>query len=227
LTDCGLQTPGDEAGDQPGDRLVCNSQGRQPEAFPRPEEWAMPSAALQNWVNDRMPRLNEIDAQCAASHSQAPPNPLLYEENLRGYIVLLSAHFQGFCRDLYAESAQITAFRVRPSLRILIQAQFTAHCALDHGNPNLQSLRKDFERFGFTLNLGDFNAGNPARLQHLNELNRWRNIAAHHGVVPPNGLPSPADLRDWKKSCDGLAASLDGIMYNELRKILRRAPWIP
>lgn len=187
----------------------------------------MASASLQNWVNDRVPRLMEIEAQCAGSQALASSNPRLREENLRGYIVLLSAHFQGFCRDLYTESAQITAFRVRATLRILIQSQFTAHRALDHGNPNLQNLRKDFERFGFVLSLADADPGNRSRLQHLAELNKWRNIAAHHGPVPPAGLPSQTDLRDWRNSCNGLAASLDRIMAHELRRILRRAPWAP
>jgi hypothetical protein len=99
----------------------------------------MPSASLQHWVNDRVPRLTEIEAQGATSQALAPSNPRLREENLRGYIMLLSAHFQGFCRDLYTESAQITAFRVRATLRILIQAQFTAHRALDHGNPTCRT----------------------------------------------------------------------------------------
>jgi hypothetical protein len=187
----------------------------------------MPSASLQYRLNDRMPRLNAIDIQCAASQALAPPNPLLHEENLRGYIVLLSAHFQGFCRDLYTESALTIVSRVRTSLQVLIQDQFTAVRALDHGNPSLQNLRKDFERFGFTLDLAVANPANPARLQHLSELNRWRNVAAHQGTVPPAGLPSLADLRAWRGSCDGLAASLDGIMYNQLRRILRRAPWVP
>ena len=70
-----------------------------------PAEKVMPSASLQHWVNDRMPCLNEIETQCAASQALAPTNPRLCEEYLRGYIVLLSAHFQGFCRDLYTESA--------------------------------------------------------------------------------------------------------------------------
>ena len=187
----------------------------------------MPSASLHYWVNDRMPRLNEIDTQCAASQALAPTNPRLGEENLRGYVVLLSAHFQGFCRDLYTESAQITVSKVRASLQVLIQDQFTAHRSLDQGNPNLHNLRKDFERFGFTLNLAAADPGNPSRLQHLTELNRWRNIAAHHGTVPASGLPLLAELHVWRNSCDGLAASLDMIMYNQLRRILRRAPWRP
>src|SRR5438128_7828457 len=113
----------------------------------------MPSASLLRWQNDRMPRLTEVDTQCAASLVLAPPQPNLVEENLRGYVLLLSAHFQGFCRDLYTECAQTVVSRVRARLQVLIQAQFIAHRALDRGNPNLQNLRVDFERFGFTLDL--------------------------------------------------------------------------
>ena len=187
----------------------------------------MPSVALAYWQNERLPRVNEVEGQLAASLALVPPNPRLSEENLRGYIVLLSAHFQGFCRDLHTESALTISVRVRPSLRPLVQAQFTSNRALDHGNPNLQNLRKDYERFGFMIELPAADPANPLRLQHLSELNKWRNIVAHHGTVPPTGLPSTADLRDWTDSCDGLAASLDAIMYNELRRVLRRAPWAP
>jgi hypothetical protein len=187
----------------------------------------MPSVALQDWQNERLVRLNEINAQLAASHALTPPNTHLSEENLRGYIVLLSAHFQGFCRDLYTESATAIAIKVRASLRALVQAQFTSNAAIDHGNPNLQNLKKDFERFGLMLDLAAADPQNPARLHDLSELNRWRNIVAHYGVIPPSGLPSPADLQRWTSSCNGLADSLDRIMYNRLRTILRRAPWTP
>jgi hypothetical protein len=187
----------------------------------------MPSASLSHWRTARMPNMQAIDAQCAATLALAPPNLRLTEENLRGYIVLLSAHFQGFCRDLYTESAQFVASKVRPTLQALVQGQFTAHRALDHGNPNHHNLRKDFGRFGFALNLAAADPANPVRLQHLSEMNEWRNVVAHYGVVPPVGLPSVADLRVWRASCDGLAASLDRIMYNALRRLLRRQPWPP
>ena len=60
----------------------------------------MPSASLHHWRTHRMPNLAEVDTQCTTSVALAPPNPRLVEENLRGYVLLLSAHFQGFCRDL-------------------------------------------------------------------------------------------------------------------------------
>ena len=152
----------------------------------------MPSASLQHWQNERLPRLNEVQSQLAASQALVPPNPRLSEENVRGYIVLLSAHFQGFCRDLHSESAQIVVLRVRLSLQVLIQAQFSANRALDHGNPNLQNIRKDFERLEFAMDLPGADPGNPGRLHDLSELNKWRNIAAHRGPVPPTGTRSPA-----------------------------------
>ena len=71
-----------------------------------------------------------------------------------------------------------------------------------------------FSRFGFSV-------------RDLGRLNFWRNVVAHHNVVPPGGLPSQADLQRWRNSCDGLATSVDGIMYNELQKILATAPWVP
>jgi hypothetical protein len=93
----------------------------------------MPSASPRRWQNDRLPRLHHVGVQCAASLAAAAPNPHLIDENLRGYVLLLSAHLQGFCRDLCIEAAQVIASKVRPSLQLLIQNQFSAHRSLDRG----------------------------------------------------------------------------------------------
>jgi hypothetical protein len=118
-----------------------------------------------------MPRLHQIDFQCAAAIAAVPPNAHLIDENLRGYVVLLSAHFQWFCRDLYTEGAVVIATKVRRRLRLLIQDQFTAHRKLDRGNPSLQHLKDDFNRFGFPLDLAADPANMP-RLVHLDALNK-------------------------------------------------------
>lgn len=172
-----------------------------------------------------MLRLQHVDLQCAASLTAVPANPHLIDENLRGYVVLLSAHFQAFCRDLCTEAAVVIASKVRPSLRILIREQFTANRQIDRGNPSLQNLKKDFDRFGFALNLA-VDPANAGRLVDLAAMNEWRNVAAHQGTTLPAGIPLDLpSLRSWRASCDGLATSLDAILYNQLRKILRRAPW--
>jgi hypothetical protein len=187
----------------------------------------MPSASLLRWNNDRQPRLAQIAGQCGTTLAAVPPNPHLIDENLRGYVLALSAHFQGFCRDLYTEASQILVSRVkRPALAAIFAAQFTAQRKLDKGNPNLENLKTDFKRFGFTLDLAGADPANAARLAHLAKLNEWRNLAAHQGTPTATVAPlTHALIVTWHTSCDGLVSSLDGIMYNQLKRILRRAPW--
>lgn len=187
----------------------------------------MPSASLHKWQNVRLPSLAHVDGQCLASVALVPPNPALVDENFRGYVLLLSAHFQGFCRDLYAECAQIIVSKTRVTLQPLIQGQFTSNLRLDRGNPTVKSLKEDFERFDFPLHLSTADPANPARITLLERMNRWRNTAAHHGNPPPGIALDLPSLNNWRDACDGLAASLDEIMYTELRRILRRQPWAP
>jgi hypothetical protein len=139
-------------------------------------------------------------------------------------VVLLSAHFQGYCRDLYTEAAMVIASKVRPALRLLIQQQFTAHRKLDRGNPNLQNLMDDFNCIGLNLDL-TAEPANQLRLSHLTDLNKWRNVAAHQGKTAPSGIPlNILSLNAWQTSCDGLAVSLDATVYNHLGRLLKRAP---
>jgi hypothetical protein len=184
----------------------------------------MPSSSLSRWTADRMHGLHEIDVQCATSSAATPANPYLVEENVRGFILLLSAHFQGYCRDLYTESALIVASKIRPTLRVLVQEQFTANRKLDHGNPSIDNLKRDFSRFGLSLRMATHDPTNNARLAHLSELNEWRNISAHHGTVPAAGLPALPTIQGWKNSCNGLATSLDDIMYNHHEEFSKDSP---
>jgi hypothetical protein len=187
----------------------------------------MSSASLLRWNNDRKPRLAQLDGHCATTLASTAPNPHLVDESLRAYVMALSAHFQGFCRDLHTEASQILISKVkRPALAAIFQAQFTARRKLDHGNPNLENLKADFKRFGFTLDLARADSANPAHLAHLAKLNAWRNVAAHQGTPTAKAGPLTYSLvATWQTSCDGLANSLDRIMYNQLKRILRRAPW--
>src|SRR5262249_35644588 len=128
--------------------------------------------------------------------------------------MLLSAHFQGFCRALYTECAQVVGVAVPAGLRATAQAQFSARLCLNRANPTVGTIRDDFERFGFTLHLAA-DAANLVRMTHLGHLNYWRNTAAHHLTTPPPpGVPAALtllDVQNWRRSCDGLATSLDTI----------------
>ena len=100
---------------------------------------------------------------------------------------------------------------------------------LNTGNPTVENIRKDFERFGFLLDLAGADPANSVRITHLGHLNYWRNSVAHQKATPPPaGVPAVltlADLQVWRGSCDGLATSLDVIMGNELLRMLGAAPW--
>jgi len=186
----------------------------------------MPSASLAKWSGVRMAALNEVDVQCAACLAAPAPNLTLLDENLRAYVLLLSAHFQGFCRDLYTECSQFVGGNVRSGIQFLIQQLLTNETALDHGNP--KNIKADFSRFGFVLDLQGVDPANASRISHLGNLNAWRNAAAHHSDPPKNIILNLANIRVWKNSCSGLAASLDRIMYNQLRTLIKSPkPWIP
>lgn len=186
----------------------------------------MPSASLQRWQNDRKPRLAEIDANCAAVAALTPPNALLAEESLRGYVMLLSGHFQGFCRNLYTECVQVFVSRVPAELQAMVQLQSFSELKLNSGNPTVESIRKDFERLGFTVNFAADPANVP-RLTHLGHLNKWRNAVAHQKPTAPTGIPpfTLAFVQSWLISCEGLANWLDAVAYNEMVRILGVAPW--
>ena len=182
----------------------------------------MPSYSLARWQTDRTPRLGALEAQIAA----APPSTLT-DENLRALVAMLSAHFQGFCRDLYFEAADAFVGFLPAHLGSVARRQFLAQIALGTGNPNLHTLNRDFDRFGLNLKAEmDANPANALRLNHLALLNQWRNFVVHHGVVAPPGLPLALPMaQDWRSSCDGLTNELDRIVYDYLHVLLGAPPW--
>jgi hypothetical protein len=187
----------------------------------------MPSASLARWHAERLPRVRAVDAEVTASLARTPPDPDLTDELLRAAVVALSAHFQGFCRDLYLEAAQVVVSKVRLSLQNVFQDQFRAHRQLDRGNPTLAHIAGDFDRLGFSVREAlDADPANALRVNHLALLNKWRNAAAHAADPPAGAGPlTPAAVRAWTGSLDGLAVALDTAMYNQLRLLLRRKPW--
>ena len=191
----------------------------------------MPSNALRDWQADRLPRLHLVDAQCAAAVANAAATPALADENLRGYVVLLAAHFQGFCRDLHSECARAAgvALNLLPAMGVLVQGVLVAERRLDGGNASFEALTADFDRFAFDSGaaLAAAHPDGPQRITRLGHLNKWRNYAAHQKKTAPQtaGTLDLPSIRQWRDACDGLAASLDGVLYNQLVTLTGVAPW--
>jgi hypothetical protein len=192
----------------------------------------MPPNSLLQWQGDRLPRLDFVDAQVTAITTANPPNPQLIDENLRGYVMLISAHFQGFCRDLHTECVQAVANAVPAPMLLIFQTLCGRDLELDGANARYASIKADFERFGFDLTIAlradpvtrPLNDGLITRINHLNA---WRNYAAHHNKLPPeHGGPfTLATIQTWKNSCNDLATVLDGVMYNQLSTVTGKTPW--
>lgn len=183
----------------------------------------MPSRALGIWDGERVPRLALLERQCESGAA----HPLLLQENLRALVVSLSAHFQGFCRDLYSEAAQVIASKVRTSLQAVVQDQFTTGLKLDRGNATLPNVVEDFRRLGFEVKkeLHESLADEPEWHLRLHQLNEWRNAVAHQLKDPTAPILDSKALRLWRENGDRIVHALDRIAYDGLAKLLRRKPW--
>ncbi len=140
----------------------------------------------------------------------------------------LSAHFQGFSRDLYSECSQIWIAAIPLGFQASAQRQFSAQIGLEKGNPSYDHIKRDFNRFGLEL-AAHVSPVERVLITQLSHLNEWRNKAAHQGNRPLNPGISPVltvqTVRGWMGSCDGLANWLDGVMHAELLQVMAVAPW--
>ena len=104
--------------------------------------------------------------------------------------MLLSAHLQGFCRDLYSECLLAVVAMTPVAMQYLVQRQCETGRQLDVKNPTLQTICADFDRFGLNLSAAlQALPSNPRHLTHLNLLSKWR-------ITPPTTTrrhrPTPA-----------------------------------
>ena len=186
---------------------------------------ATPSQALTDWNASRRSRLDKVEAQCVWAAGIAPADPELLNEHLRAYVTLLSAHFQGFCRDLYTEASfRVLDWIKRVRLRPILQAQFKTALKLEKANPTLDTLAEDFSRFGIDLR-AKIGTAPPADTHkgRLKIMNGCRNKCAHgEPAVPELSL---SNIQDWRTSCNWLATRLNDIVYDTLWTAFRRVPW--
>ena len=187
---------------------------------------ATPSQALQAWNHLRQDRLTKLEARCVWAAGLAPPDPAMVDEHLRAYVTLLSAHFQGFCRDLYTEAAVKVVSRIKQKrLRPIVESQFLTGLKLEKSNPTLDTLTEDFRRFGISNLRAEVGTAPPADVHkgRLTAMNDCRNKCAHGVPVIPELVL--LNIQDWRNSCDWLASQLNEIVYNYLRLAFRATPW--
>jgi hypothetical protein len=147
---------------------------------------------------------------------------------------LLSAEFQGFCRDLHNECAEKLVESIKPvSLQAVLRSQCRYGRKLDTGNSNPGNLGADFNSYEFEFwpALLAVDPGNAAKRNRLHILSVWRNAIAHHDYDPAalggtTSLTLP-QVRNWRTDCEALALAFDGVVRNHLQTTTGVSPWPP
>jgi hypothetical protein len=189
----------------------------------------MPSLALQTWLTVRKQALDEIEnAHRRVGGTRRGRRHATRQLNY-AYAVLLSAQFQGFCRELHDECIRYLVQWITPvGLRTAFEKSLLLGRKLDTGNPNPGNLGADFGRFDleFWDEVDRLDDRSPDRRGQLRDLNEWRNAIAHHDVkvlaLEPLHLD---DVREWRRVCENLAPCFDEVMRSHLESITGASPW--
>jgi len=193
----------------------------------------VPSSSQQRWFAERAAALADIENAHRAVHGSGPGAWAAAQQINQAYAVQLSAQFQGFCRDHHFECAgYLVAPVADPALREILRNNLVFGRKLDRGNPNPGNIGADFNRLGLSFwPLVDARRPeNPDRRAVLEELSEWRNAIAHQdfsAAMMRAGRPSLAlaQVRIWRKACDGLARAFDEVLRDHLRALTGSAPW--
>ena len=142
----------------------------------------MPSASLQRWFAERAATLADMENAHRSVRGSGRGARAAAQQINQAYTMLLSAHFQGFCRDLHSECADCLVMPVTdPNLRATLRENLVFGRRIDRGNPSPGNLGSDFNRLGleFWTLVAARRPESAARQAALEELNEWRNAIAH------------------------------------------------
>ena len=147
----------------------------------------MPSSSLQRWFAERAAALADVENAHRSVRGSGPGARAASQQINQAYAVLLTAQFQGFCRDLRSECTDYLVAPVAdPDLREMLRDNLLLGRRLDRGNPNPGNLGADYNRLSLAFwSLVD--AGSPANLARraaLEQLCEWRNAIAHQDFGP-------------------------------------------
>ena len=196
----------------------------------------MPSNSLHRWQHEARSQLDDIVSAHAAVAAAKRGGRAATAQVNHAYAMLLSSHFQRFCRDLHSEAiehlcAEVPTTWVQPILR----ARLIEGRKLDTGNPNPGNLGSDFKRFGLELwpSMIAIDARTSGRKVKLEQLNRWRNAIAHQDFSQSSDLDLGtgrvdlrlADVDGWRAACDQLAPTMDAAVGGRLAGLAGRSPW--
>jgi hypothetical protein len=191
----------------------------------------MPSISLLDWRGWRRDKLDEIKEAHQAVGGSGRGRRYATEQLNYAYAVLLSSHFQGFCRDLHTECVQHIVRKVPDDLQNIIRNELLNNRRLDRGNPNPGNIGADFARLDLPLwdQVNALDRRNSERQRLLEDLYSWRNAIAHQDFdsIKFGGLTTLrlSDVSRWRRACDQLAETFDSVTAMYLRFLLGAHQW--
>lgn len=192
----------------------------------------LPSIALQQWLDERVPRLDEVRAAHTAIAGPTRGRKYATQQVNQAYLLMVAGQFQGFCRDLHTEATDYLVSVVRPvALRNILRASLVGGRQLDRGNAQPGSLGSDFARLGLDLwpAILALHRWNATRRERLEELNAWRNAIAHQNFDPQRlGGRTEIWLQDvdrYRSTCQALTVMLDRVAREQVEALTGSRPW--
>jgi hypothetical protein len=191
----------------------------------------MPSASYRHWRTSRASALHDIETALAAVGGVGRGRRVAHQQVTRAYAVLLSAEFQGFCRDLHTECVESIKAAVPAALQPVIEREFAFNRLLDRGNPTPGNIGSDFNRLGVEfwpkVLAADLRAATWQRKLEL--LNSWRNAIAHNDYdrtkLGGTIVLRTAAVREWRRACTRLARLFDVVLPGHLHTVTGTLPW--
>jgi hypothetical protein len=187
----------------------------------------------QTWSVRRAADLDEIENAHRSVGGTGRGRRVVTQQINQAYGVLLSSHFQAFCRDLHTECAEhLVAPIALGDLRKAMLTNLLFGRKLDQGNPNPGNIGSDFNRLQlpFWSLVDTENLRNRQRRQLLEEVNNWRNAIAHQAFASAmlKGARTALQLmqvQGWRRACEGLAKSFDVVLHGHVRLLTGSPPW--
>ncbi len=190
------------------------------------------SLALAAWNTDAWDAFKELREAHRAIGGPGAGRRTGTQQLNYAYVLLLSARFQAYCRDLHTEVFAHIRRGVPAPLRPIVYSAATRNRALDRGNPTPGNIGGDFNRLDFrfwdAMRAADKrNANRQAKLERLCE---WRNAIAHHEIANRRDELNPSRItldvcRDWQSALNGLVRTTDKVVADQTEALTGARPW--
>jgi hypothetical protein len=189
----------------------------------------MPSQSLKHWNEQSAAALDWVEAAHRAVRGARRGGRHATQQINQSYLMLLSSHFQQFCRSLHSEAAERLTRAVDPALRPMLQMALTVGRKLDQGNPNPGNLGADFGRLGmcFWDDVASFRKRNETRRAKLARMGHWRNAIAHQDFTSAIHVQELGgrteiklqEVRAFRRVCSDLARDFDAVVLAYIKTV--------